>query len=137
TPVLRHTGCARPCRERRASPPRDRGSLPASAIAAAGSTARSSGRFRNTRPAFPHLRRSAGAAVAIVLALAGAEPQPLGQRRALPLQFGVGVECGLVLPQPEQDQLVRFRDALEHLELFAAGILPRDLALRPRSSAVP
>ncbi|MGA7863437.1 MAG: hypothetical protein WCA23_05505, partial [Stellaceae bacterium] len=46
------------------------------------------------------------------------------------LQLGVGVECRLVLPQFEQDQLVGIEDALEHLELFAAGILPRDLAAR-------
>jgi hypothetical protein len=37
---------------------------------------------------------------------------------------------GLVLPQFEQDQLVGIEDALEYLELFAAGILPRDLATR-------
>jgi hypothetical protein len=42
----------------------------------------------------------------------------------------VGVECRLVLPQFEQDQLVGIEDALEHLELFAASILPRDLAAR-------
>src|SRR5208282_1391684 len=76
------------------------------------------------------LPRSAGTVVGIVLTLASAEPQPVGQRRALPLQFGVGVECRLVLPQFEQDQLVGIEDALEHLELFAAGILPRDLATR-------
>lgn len=74
--------------------------------------------------------RSAGTVVGIVLALAGAEPQPLGQRRALRLQFGVGVECRLVLPQFEQDQLVGIGDAPERLELFAASILSRDLAAR-------
>src|SRR5271169_6830721 len=103
---------------------------PASAIAAAGSRVRSSGRFRNTRPALWRLARSAGTLVGIVLALAGAEPQPLRQRRALRLQFGVGVKRGLVLPQFEQDQRVRIEDALEHLELFAAGILPGNLAAR-------
>ena len=46
------------------------------------------------------------------------------------MQFGVCVKRGLVLPQFEQDQLVGIEDALEHLELFAAGILPRDLAAR-------
>jgi len=40
------------------------------------------------------------------------------------------VECPLVLPQFEQDQLAGIGDALEYLELFAAGILPRDLAAR-------
>ena len=64
------------------------------------------------------------------LGRAGAEPQPFRQRRALHLQFGVGVECPLVLPQFEQDQLAGIGDALEYLELFAAGILPRDLAAR-------
>src|ERR1700758_2062391 len=48
-----------------------------SAIAAAGSTARASGRFRKTRPAFWLLPRSAGTVVGIVLALARAEAQPL------------------------------------------------------------
>jgi hypothetical protein len=42
----------------------------------------------------------------------------------------VRVKRGLVLPQFEQDQLVGIEDALEYLELFAAGILPRDLATR-------
>ena len=60
------------------------------------SRARSSSRFRNTRPGFWPLPRSAGTIVDIVLALAGAEPQPLRQRRALRLQFGVGVKRGLV-----------------------------------------
>jgi len=77
--------------------------------------------------------RSAGTVVGIVLALAGAEPQPLRQRRTLRLQFGVCVERRLVLPQFEQDQLVGIGDALEHLELFAAGILPRDLSTRLHS----
>ena len=40
------------------------------------------------------------------------------------------VECRLVLPQFEQDQLVGIGGALKHLELFAAVILPRDLAAR-------
>src|SRR5271155_2131159 len=92
---------ARPCRERRASPPRGRRRRPASAIAAAGSRVRSSGRFRNTKPAFWRLLRSAGTIVGIVLALAGAEPQPLRQRREPRLQFGVGVECRLVGAQLE------------------------------------
>jgi hypothetical protein len=35
--------------------------------------------------------------VGIILALAGAEPQPVRQRRALRLQFGVGVKRRLVL----------------------------------------
>src|SRR6516164_7503865 len=82
------------------------------------------------RPAFWRYPRLAGTGVVIVLTLAGAEPQPLRQRLALPLQFGVGVECRLVLPQFEQDELLGIGDALEHLELFAAGILPRDLAAR-------
>src|SRR6516165_12149685 len=82
------------------------------------------------RPAFWRYPRLAGTGVVIVLTLAGAEPQSLRQRQALPLQFGVGIECRLVLPQFEQDQLVGFDDALEHLKLFAAGILPRDLAAR-------
>jgi len=42
-----------------------------------------------------HLPGSASTVVGIVLALAGAKPQPLGQRRALPLQFGMGVEAGV------------------------------------------
>src|SRR5207244_8018312 len=57
-------------------------------IAAAGSRARDSDRFRNTKPAFKRLPHSAGTVVGIVLALAGAQPQPLRQRRALCLQFG-------------------------------------------------
>ena len=66
--------------------------------------------------------RLAGTVVVIVLALASAEPQPFRQRRAPRPQFGVCVKRGLVLPQFEQDQLVGIEDALEHLELFAAGM---------------
>jgi hypothetical protein len=42
----------------------------------------------------------------------------------------VGVKRGLILPQFEQDQLVGIGGALEYLELFASGILPRDLTAR-------
>src|SRR6516162_9153537 len=111
-----------------ASPPRDYRHWPAWAIAVAGSRARSSGRFRNTRPAFVASPVLAGAVVGVVLTLAGAEPQALRQRRSLSLQFGVGVEGRLVFPQFEQGQLVGIGNALEHLELFATGILTRDFA---------
>ena len=53
-------------------------------------------------------------------------PMPAGayDREAGLRAFRGMVERSLVRPQFEQDQLVGIGDALEHLELFAAGILP-------------
>jgi hypothetical protein len=88
---LRPPSCARPSRERRRSPPRGHTRRPTSAIAAAD---RPVSKYETCILPLPG---SAGTVVDVVLALVSAEPPPLRQRRALRLQFGMGVERGLVL----------------------------------------
>src|SRR5690349_4270361 len=74
------------------------------------------------------------AVVGVVLALAGAGAQAFGQGRTGGLQLGVlGQRLGAV-PQFEQREFVGVLDALEQLEMLAAGVLARLLAARLEST---
>jgi len=68
--------------------------------------------------------------VFVILALAGALTQPLGQGRAGRLQFGVVGERFRAVPQFQQGEFVGVEDALEDLEVLAARILLRFQAAR-------
>src|SRR5579883_690828 len=70
-----------------------------------------------------HQAASARAVIFVILALAGPDPQTRWQWRTRLVEFGVGIERGLIGPPFEQGELIRIEHALEYLELLTTGLL--------------